>query len=121
VTGKNSVNIVNLPNEGQIRDLPTGAVVETYGAISGLGASGVTFGELPAPIAALVHPHVFNQETIVEAGLRGDRDLAFQAFLNDPLISHHPESRSMFEEMFEAHSQYLTQFEESTGLRASYR
>jgi alpha-galactosidase/6-phospho-beta-glucosidase family protein len=37
VTGKNSVNIVNLPNEGQIRDLPTGDFIETYGAISGLG------------------------------------------------------------------------------------
>ncbi len=121
VTGKSSVNIVNLPNEGQIRDLPTGAVVETYGAISGLGASGVAFGELPAPIAGLVHPHVLNQEMIVEAGLTGDRDLAFQAFLNDPLVSHHPEARNMFEEMFEAQSRYLPQFGESSGLRASHR
>jgi alpha-galactosidase/6-phospho-beta-glucosidase family protein len=121
VTGKNSVNIVNLPNEGQIRDLPVGAVVETYGAISGLGASGVAFGEFPAPIVALVRPHVFNQEMIVEAGLTGDMDLAFQAFLNDPLVSHHPDSQNMFEEMFEAHSQYLPQFGESSNLRASYR
>jgi alpha-galactosidase/6-phospho-beta-glucosidase family protein len=121
VTGKSSVNIVNLPNEGQIRDLPAGAVVETYGAISGLGASGVAFGELPSPIAALVHPHVINQEMIVEAGLTGDRDLAFQAFVNDPLVSHHPESQNMFEEMFEAHSRYLPCFGESSGLRASYR
>jgi alpha-galactosidase/6-phospho-beta-glucosidase family protein len=121
VTGKNSINIANLPNEGQIRDLPAGAVVETYGAISGLGASGVAFGELPAPIAGLVHPHVLNQEMIVEAGLTGDRDLAFQAFLNDPLVSHHPEARNMFEEMFEAHSQYLPHFGESSGLRAGSR
>lgn len=121
VTGRNSVNIVNLPNEGQIRDLPTDAVVETYGEISGLGASGVAFGELPAPIAALVHPHVVNQEMIVEAGLTGNRDLAFRAFLNDPLVSHHPESLNMFEEIFEAHSRYLPQFEESSGLRASHR
>jgi len=121
VTGKNSVNIVNLPNDGQIRDLPTGAVVETYGAISGLGASGVAFGDLPAPIAALVHPHVINQEMIVEAALTGDKDLAFQAFLNDPLISHHPEARNIFEEMFEAQSRFLPQFGESSGLRASHR
>lgn len=121
VTGKNSVNIVNLPNDGQIRDLPTGAVVETYGAISGLGASGVAFGELPAPIAALVHPHVINQEMIVEAGLTGDRDLAFQAFVNDPLVAHHPDARSMFEEMFEAEGEYLPQFGEGSGLKASRR
>jgi alpha-galactosidase/6-phospho-beta-glucosidase family protein len=32
LTGEDSVNIVNLPNAGQVRDLPPGAVVETYGA-----------------------------------------------------------------------------------------
>ena len=37
-TGENSVNIVNLPNAGQVRDLPLGAVVETYGAFNDTGA-----------------------------------------------------------------------------------
>jgi galacturan 1,4-alpha-galacturonidase len=37
-TGEDSVNIVNLPNAGQVRDLPLGAVVETYGAFNGTGA-----------------------------------------------------------------------------------
>ena len=69
-TGEDSVNIVNLPNAGQVRDLPLGAVVETYGALNGAGASGIVFGELPPPVAALVHPHVFNQEAIVQAGLK---------------------------------------------------
>jgi alpha-galactosidase len=55
-TGEDSVNIVNLPNAGQVRDLPPGAVVETYGALNGTGASGIVFGELPPPVAALVHP-----------------------------------------------------------------
>jgi alpha-galactosidase/6-phospho-beta-glucosidase family protein len=103
-TGENSVNIVNLPNAGQVRDLPLGAVVETYGALNGTGASGIVFGELPPPVAALVHPHVFNQEAIVEAGLTGDRDLAFRAFVNDPLIGNRPDAREMFEEMLEVQS-----------------
>jgi alpha-galactosidase/6-phospho-beta-glucosidase family protein len=38
-TGEDSVNIVNLPNAGQVRDLPLGAVVETYGALNGAGTS----------------------------------------------------------------------------------
>jgi alpha-galactosidase/6-phospho-beta-glucosidase family protein len=42
-TGEDSVNIVNLPNAGQVRDLPLGSVVETYGALNGAGV----FGELP--------------------------------------------------------------------------
>jgi alpha-galactosidase len=37
-SGEDSVNIVNLPNAGQVRDLPLGAVVEAYGAFNGTGA-----------------------------------------------------------------------------------
>ena len=37
-SGEDSVNIVNLPNAGQVRDLPLGAVVETYGAFNGTEA-----------------------------------------------------------------------------------
>ena len=110
-TGKDSVNIVNLPNAGQVRDLPFGAVVETYGALNGTGASGIVFGELPPPVAALVHPHVFNQEAIVRAGLTGDTDLAFRAFLNDTLVGSGPDARTMFEQMFEAQRRLLPQFE----------
>ena len=110
-TGKKSVNISNMPNEGQVDNLLRGAVVETYGAIDGLGARGVAFGELPTPIASLIHPHVMNQEITVEAGLTGNKELAFQAFAGDPLISHHPDARRMFEEMFEAHKGHLPQFE----------
>jgi alpha-galactosidase/6-phospho-beta-glucosidase family protein len=109
-TGEDSVNIVNLPNAGQVRDLPLGAVVETYGALNGTGASGIVFGELPPPVATLVHPHVFNQEAIVQAGLTGDMDLAFHAFLNDPLVGSGPDARKMFEAMFEAQREYLPQF-----------
>jgi alpha-galactosidase/6-phospho-beta-glucosidase family protein len=109
-SGEDSVNIVNLPNTGQVRDLPLGVVVETYGALNGTGASGIVFGELPPPIAALVHPHVFNQEAIVQAGLTGDTNLAFRAFLNDPLVGSGPDARKMFEEMFEAQREYLPQF-----------
>jgi alpha-galactosidase len=109
-SGEDSVNIVNLPNAGQVRDLPLGVVVETYGALNGTGASGIVFGELPPPIAALVHPHVFNQEAIVQAGLTGDTDLAFRAFLNDPLVGSGPDARKLFEEMFEAQREYLPQF-----------
>lgn len=105
-----AVNIVNLPDAGQVRDLPLEAVVETYGALNGAGASGIVFEELPPPVAALVHPHVFNQEAVVQAGLTGDTELAFRAFLNDPLVGSGPDTREMFDEMFEAQKEYLPQF-----------
>lgn len=108
--GRRSVNIANIPNEGQVDDLPRGAVVETYAAIDGLGARGVSFGALPSPIENLVRPHAINQEMIVEAGLKGDKELTFRAFVADPLVSHRPGARRMFEELFEAHAHLLPQF-----------
>lgn len=108
--GRRSINIANIPNEGQVYNLPRGAVVETYAAIDGLGARGVSFGGLPSPIENLVRPHAINQETVVEAGLKGDKELAFRAFVADPLVSHRPGARRMFEEMFEAHGHLLPQF-----------
>jgi alpha-galactosidase/6-phospho-beta-glucosidase family protein len=108
--GTRSVNIANLPNEGQVENLPRGAVVETLAAIDGLGARGVSSGRLPLPVENLVRPHAVNQEMTVEAGLNGDRELAFQAFVGDPLISHHPRARRMFDEMFEAHAHLMPQF-----------
>lgn len=109
-TGRKSVNIANLPNEGQIQNLPRGAVVETYATVDGLGARGVCFGELPSPLEELVRPHVANQEKLVEAGLKGDKELAFEAFAGDPLVSRHPEVGRMFDDLFEAHAHLLPQF-----------
>ena len=55
--------------------------METYAAVDGLGARGVSFGGLPAPIEGLLRPHVINQEMTVEAGLKGDKELAFKAIV----------------------------------------
>ena len=46
----------------------------------------------------------------MQAGLTGDRELAFQAFANDPLVSNQSRPRNMFEERYEAQATYLPQF-----------
>jgi len=42
---------VNLPNGGQIDNLPPGAIVETPGLVSGMGVQAVNVGSLPEPVA----------------------------------------------------------------------
>jgi len=41
---------------------------------------------LPENVNGLVLRHVLNQESLVRAVFTEDKDLAFQAFLNDPLV-----------------------------------
>ena len=75
---------VNMENDGQISNLPARAVVETNAHFSHNHVRPLKAGALPAGLAPLVNLHCANQELIIEAALAGDRDLAFQAFQNDP-------------------------------------
>ena len=75
---------INMENLGQISNLPLHAVVETNASLSQGQARPLAAGALPAGVHALVSRHVANQEMIIEAALGRDKDLAFQAILNDP-------------------------------------
>ena len=78
---------VNLPNVGQMGKTPLGAVVETNALFSRDSVQPLASGSLPDNVNTLVQRHVLNQETLVTAACQGDKDLAFQAFLNDPLVN----------------------------------
>ena len=75
------VTNVNMPNGGQIPNLPLGVVVETNAYFSGDSIKPIFAGEMPKQIAGLTLPIIAEQEAVVEAGLTGDYDLAFSAFV----------------------------------------
>ncbi|QLG28842.1 glycoside hydrolase family 4 [Halorarum halophilum] len=102
------VTHLNYPNEGQIAGLPTGAVVETNALLTGGGVTPLCAGELPDEFRSMVERHVTNQETLIEAGFTGDLDLAFQAFLNEPLVTlGREEARDLFADLVAAERDYL--------------
>ena len=78
------VTNVNMPNVGQITNLPREAVVETNAHFSRDQVRPLVAGALPPGPQGIIAQHVANQETIIEAALRRDKDLAFQAIYNDP-------------------------------------
>ena len=91
VTGKTVfVTNVNLPNNGQHLELPLGAVVETNAVFSSDGVNPVSSGALPEDVTPLVLRHVINQETLLNSVLTKNEDLAFRAFVNDPLVGRIP-------------------------------
>ncbi len=105
-------DVVNLPNTGQIENLPRGAVVETLGLVDDLGFRPVTVGRLPQVIERLVAPHCHVQMMTLRAALEGDRELALQALMLDPLCAHLAPSRvrKMGTELMQATREYLPQF-----------
>lgn len=110
--------IVNLPNTGQIDELPRGAVVETLAEITSAGPQPLTVGSVPPGVLSTLQPHVTNQEMIATAALEGDRRLALQAMVNDPLVPNLTVARAMLDELLEAHAEYLPQFKQRVSVAA---
>ena len=81
----NMVTNVNLPNRGQIPNLPIGTIVETNAIFSGDSVVPQMAGCIPAQILNLTMPAVCNQEVVLEAALKKDIDLALCAIMTDRL------------------------------------
>ena len=110
--GKAFVDVVNLPNEGQIDNLPRDAVVETLGLVDPLGFRPVAIGEMPWVLEQMLTPHCNCQLMTLDAALMGDKDLAFDALMTDPICSHLSPSqiRKMGTELMAATKKWLPQF-----------
>jgi alpha-galactosidase len=101
---------VNVRNDGLIPNLPPEAVVEVPGLVDGRGVHGVAVGRLPDGIAALLAARVHQQELTVDAALAGDRALALQALLADPLVPSVETAEAMLDEALAAHAPFLPRF-----------
>lgn len=100
---------VNIPNAGQIKSLPPGAVVESNAVFTKNRITPVLAGSLPDPVNILVMRHVINQEMILKACVNRDLSLAFQAFCNDPLMTLDIRTaKTLFCEMIENTNEFLS-------------
>jgi alpha-galactosidase/6-phospho-beta-glucosidase family protein len=110
-TSGSYAGIMNLPNRGQIANLPGEVVVETLGVIENGETRGLPVGDVPPAIHAVLQRHIVNQELTVEAALTGSRELALQALLGDSLCPPDLEAAErMLEEMLAANQSHLHLF-----------
>ncbi|MGN7938364.1 family 4 glycosyl hydrolase [Virgibacillus sp. 6R] len=102
------VTNVNLPNRGQIEGLPFDAVVETNAIFRNNSIKPICAGKLPTPIENMVSLHIRNQETTLQAALTKDKSLAFQAFVQDPLVQISPDdAKELLNKMLYQTREYL--------------
>jgi alpha-galactosidase len=101
---------VNLPNIGQVTNLPMGAIVETPGLISGLGARGFPIGEMPENVAVLLRQELTRVRLCVDAAANGDRQAALQCLLFDPVITDIETAKAVLDDYLTSYKQYLPQF-----------
>ncbi len=111
------VSNVNLPNMGQMPQLPLGSIVETNCVFSNDQVRPVVSRPLPTAAANLVQRNCMNIDTTYE-GIR-ERDLSklFQAFLNQPLCGTLTpgDAKALFQEMCENTREYLEPYFDLDG------
>ncbi|MBQ3018244.1 MAG: alpha-glucosidase/alpha-galactosidase [Clostridia bacterium] len=105
------VTNVNIPNVGQIPNLPLGAVVETNAVFTSNSLRPVMAGNIPNSIYPLVSKICTEQESVAEAIKNRDIEAIFNVFASDPLVTcNQADARKMFDEMVENTKAYLTDY-----------
>ncbi len=110
--GQSKVFQLNVMNQGAIPNVLPQAVIEVPTIVDGFGYHPVRFGPLPTAIAGICNMAATVQDLTVEAAMKGDRQLALQALLMDPLTySMEIDAASrMLDEMLEAQRIWLPRF-----------
>jgi alpha-galactosidase len=101
---------VNVPNQGAIAGLPHETIVEVPAFVSHIGIRPLQIGELPYPVIELCRREAALVELVVDAAVTGDRALALQALLLDPMITDIGSARAILEDYLTTFADYLPQF-----------
>ena len=104
---------MNLPNQGQVENLPAEVVVECIGVTGPDGVRPRDVARVGSVLGEHLRQVVASQELTVEAALTGDRTRVIEAMLTDQLAGHLPYEQviAMTDELLAATAPWLPQFE----------
>ena len=110
VTGNKAVIYGNVKNNGLISNLPEESIVEVPILVDKTGLRPIQAGPLPTHLAAINRIQINVQHLAVEAVLKADPEILFQAMALDPLTGMSctlDEIRMMTRELMEAHEKWI--------------
>lgn len=111
------VSNVNMPNRGQMPDMPLGAIVETNAVFAANSVSPVTASPLPTAAKNLVLRGLYNIEDCYEGIRERDFGRIFTSFINQPLCSclSKQQAYELFSEMTVNTRKYLDLYYDVDG------
>ncbi|MDR2686324.1 MAG: alpha-glucosidase/alpha-galactosidase [Oscillospiraceae bacterium] len=106
------VTNVNLPNNGQLKNVVRGAAVETNAAFSRDSVIALDAGEMPPAAAEIVNVHAQNQKDYVEAYFNRDKPALEAVFCRDPQVARIgiEKGKKLFAEMIRKNRKCLEGF-----------
>jgi alpha-galactosidase/6-phospho-beta-glucosidase family protein len=113
VTGKECWLPMNLPNTGQVANLPDGAITECIGIAGGDGVHPRDQVTVPGVLGEYLRRINVSQELTVEAALTGNPTTVLEAMLADQMVGRLPYEHvlAMTDELLRATAPWLPQFE----------
>jgi alpha-galactosidase len=100
---------VNMPNRGFIPNLPENAIVEVPAKLR-KKIQPKPVDELPVGVAELCHREIITSQLCVDAAVKGDRKLALQCLLLDPVIRDLDVGEKILDGYLKEFKDYLPQF-----------
>lgn len=97
----------NLPNSGQVSNLPLEAIVEAPAIATAEGLRHIAQPPLPAALVATLATRYQWVETIVEAALEGSRDRFIQALVVDGTVTSLEQATTLADDLLRAQVDYL--------------
>ena len=105
----------NMPNRGQVPNLPGDAIVESPCVATSAGLRPLQLDALPAGVAATLAGRMQCIETTVEAALEGSREKFVQALLLDGSVGSLEVARALADDLLAAQADHLPQFERASS------
>jgi alpha-galactosidase len=97
----------NLPNTGQVPNLPPEAIVEGPAVADGSGLRAIAQRPLPSALVGTLATRYMWVETVVEAALEGSRDKFVQALVLDGAAGSMEMARALADQLLAAQAEYL--------------
>lgn len=106
------VTNINIPNYGQIPNLPYGTIVETNATFRDGGFQPVLAGPVPDSIYAMISRAAKENDDILDAGFSGDLEFAYTKFRQLNMVKKLTEEqkRALYDEMIAGTKKYLSDF-----------
>ncbi|MEG0314731.1 MAG: 6-phospho-beta-glucosidase [Erysipelotrichaceae bacterium] len=104
------IQYVNVRNNGAVSNLPADSAVEIACVITGGGPQPIAVGELKPQINGTIQMIKTFERLVCEAAISGNRDTAITALNMNPLCPSDELANIVFDELYEAHKEYLPQF-----------
>lgn len=107
---KGDIQYVDVRNNGAISNIPEDSAVEIACIVTKDGPKPLACGEIKPQLNGTIQTIKTFERLVCEAAVTGNRDIAITAMNMNPLCTSDKLANIVFDELYEAHKEYLPQF-----------